>query len=352
MFVLYLLVISASALAYVPSTLYDVEDAENIFEDFINKYNKEYASEQEKQDRFNIFKDNLKRINELRLSEKGKLASFDINHLSDWSEEDFQSILGLRPGPTSVVPERVDMTKAVPESFDWRQQQVFNPAKDQGKCGSCWAFSAIGGVEAAYAIKHKQLVGLSEQQLVDCDGYNAGCHGGFMNVALDYLKEVGGSMLESDYPYKAVEDNCTFDLSKVKVKILGQRAFDLSDTEATKQILVQNGPISIGVGADPNWAHYTGGIFDCPDRSMNHGVVLVGYGTENGVGYWIIRNSWSAKWGEQGYMRIKQSGTSVNSVCSMTRIPGSVEAAHAIKHNYCDDTNNGCFGGYMDKALI
>ncbi|KAI5632393.1 papain family cysteine protease domain-containing protein [Phthorimaea operculella] len=271
---------------------------------------------------------------EVRLLRDGR-----INHLADWTEEELKSTRGLRPGKISVKVEQVNISKALPDSFDWRDKKVLNPVKDQGMCGSCWAFSTIGSVEPAYAIKHKQLISLSEQQLVDCDTTSHGCNGGLMSYALTYLKDCGGSESEADYPYETEQDTCRFAANKVKVKVVGQQAFDLGVTAAAKQALqafdlglttaakqalVSNGPISIAVDAN-NWNFYTGGIFPCtPGKGIDHGVVLVGYGAENGVPYWIVRNSWGAVWGEGGYIRIRMSGTNENSVCTMNAVPGVV----------------------------
>ncbi|KAI5632390.1 papain family cysteine protease domain-containing protein [Phthorimaea operculella] len=252
-------------------TLYDLEDAENIFENFINKYNKVYANEQEKQDRFNIFKERLAIVNKLRLEQPQ--ASFDIQEYADLTKDEFESShLGFLPQPATVEPENVIVRKNLPDSFDWRDHNAVTPVKDQGNCGSCWAFSTTGTIEGAYAIKHKKLLSFSEQQLVACDGSDDRCRGGFIDSALNYLKKVGGIETELDYPYEAVNGTCKFDKSKVSAQITGQKAFNFSSEDATKQALIDNGPLSI----------------------------------EKGTPYWVIKNSWGAGAGENGYWRVKQ----------------------------------------------
>ncbi|KAI5632392.1 papain family cysteine protease domain-containing protein [Phthorimaea operculella] len=323
MLVVYLLLLCAGAMAFVPPTLYDLEAAEDLFEEFINNHNKEYASEQEKQYRFNVFKENLKKINELRLK-KEKATTHGINSLSDWTRQEFQALLGLKPQPTFVETVTINMTIGVPDSLDWRQQNVVTPVKDQKRCNSCWTFSTTGAIEAAYALKHGQLLSFSEQQILDCDPESVGCgSGGFPTKALDYLQSAGGIELESDYPYEIRKDQCRYNPSQVKATVTGQNPIDLSEVDATKQALVNYGPLSIGVDSD-TWQYYTGGLHDCPDtESVNHAVLLIGYGTsEDGRPYWLIKNSWGQRWGEGGYIRIPQTGTNDNHVCAMAASPG------------------------------
>ncbi|KAJ2943500.1 hypothetical protein O0L34_g16607 [Tuta absoluta] len=321
MFVFYLLVVSASALAYVPSTLYDVEDAENIFEDFINKYNKEYASEQEKQDRFNIFKEQLAIINKLRV--KQPQALFDIHEHFDLTRDEFESRYhGYLPELSTIEPEKVIVRKNLPESFDWRENNAVTPIKDQGACGSCWAFSTTGTIEGAYAMKHKQLLSFSAQQLVACDDLDNKCRGGNMINALNYLQGAGGIQSETDYPYEAVNGTCKFDKSKVVAQITGQKAIQFGNDDETKQALIDNGPMSIAIWASSDeFRHYTGGVIKCPSGTyQNHAVLLVGYGKENGTPYWIIKNSWGQSRGDQGYWKVMQG----NNPCGMDDVGGIV----------------------------
>ncbi|KAI5632389.1 papain family cysteine protease domain-containing protein [Phthorimaea operculella] len=274
MLIVYLLLLSFGAMAFVPPTLYDLEDAEDLFEEFINNYNKQYASEQEKQYRFNIFKENLAIVNKLRLEQPQAL--FDIQEHSDLTKDEFQSsYLGFLPKPSTIEAEKVIVKEDLPDNFDWRDHDAVTPVKSQGNCGSCWAFATTGTIEGAYAIKHKKLLSFSEQQLVACDGSDDRCHGGTTESALKYLKKAGGIETESDYPYEAVNGTCKFDKSKVTAQITGQKAFNFSSENATKQALIDNGPLSIGKGGTP---------------------------------YWIIKNSWGARAGEKGYWKVMAGG--------------------------------------------
>jgi cathepsin F len=196
-----------------------------------------------------------------------------------------------------------------PESHDWRQKGVVSKVKDQGMCGSCWAFSAIGNIESRYAIGKNTLMEFSEQQLVDCDigGEDQGCNGGLMDQAFNYLQKVG-VMGEDDYSYKGSDGKCQYDATKVRAKVTGQSAAP-TDEAQIKQLLFENGPYAIAINATP-LQFYFWGIFDpyfdfiCNPQELNHGVLLVGYGVDRGYPYWIVKNSWGTSWGESGYFRI------------------------------------------------
>jgi C1A family cysteine protease len=166
----------------------------------------------------------------------------------------------------------------------------------------------MGNIEALNTMKTKEYVPLSEQQLVDCDTeYDMGCDGGLMEYAFAYLMEKG-CMKEEDYPYVGYDDTCKYDESKVFLKVANWTMLATQDEVEMKEFLYSNGPLAIAINADP-FQYYTGGIIDedewsCDPEGLNHGVVLVGYGSEDGVDYWIIRNSWGDYWGEDGYVRV------------------------------------------------
>jgi C1A family cysteine protease len=199
-------------------------------------------------------------------------------------------------------------TEDLPESLDWRAKGAVAHVKDQGQCGSCWAFSAVANIEGVNAIKTGKMVTLSEQQLVDCDhNGDQGCNGGLMDQAFQYLVNAGGIESDSDYKYTARDGSCKFSKAKVAVKLSGFE--DISQNE--EQIaaaLNAHGPLSIAVNANP-FQFYSGGVLEvdeesCDPQALDHGVTLVGYGSEDGKDYWIIKNSWGAGWGEEGYIRL------------------------------------------------
>ena len=277
------------------------------FQKFLIKYNKKYNTIAEYFLRYNVFKKNLKRFSQNKASYK-----MGINQFTDLTPTEFRKgYLNLDMKLVNKINYKkvsVNSKNDAPESWNWVDEGVFGPVKDQGYCGSCWAFSAMGNIEALNAMKTKEYVALSEQQLVDCDTeYDQGCNGGLMEYAFAYLVEKG-CMTEKDYPYVGYDDTCHYDESKVFLRIDSWLMLDTQDENEIKEFLYTNGPLAIAINADP-FQYYTGGIIDedewsCDPEGLNHGVVLVGYGNESGVDYWIIRNSWGDYWGEDGYVRV------------------------------------------------
>jgi len=196
-----------------------------------------------------------------------------------------------------------------------------------GACGSCWAFSVTGNVEGQHAIKHGELLSLSEQELVDCDSRDAGCNGGLPENAYKTLLELGGLEKESDYGYDGVDEACQYNRSKVAVRVTGGLEISTNETQMA-QWLLQNGPISVGLNANA-MQFYRGGVshpwkFLCDPDGVDHGVLIVGFGEHEyplfhkQMPYWIIKNSWGEQWGEQGYYRLfRGEGTcGINSMTS------------------------------------
>lgn len=205
----------------------------------------------------------------------------------------------LRETPRNEVN---NLPRSNADSLDWRAKGAVNPILDEGSCGSTYAFSAIDSTEAQWFIKTGKLVSLSVQAIVDCSGKygNMGCNGGFMDYCFAYMKD-NGIPIASDYPYKAVTEPCK--QFTPAFKLTGYIDVAKGDTDALKaaaDITV----VSVAVDATRLW-QYQSGIFtgDC-GTSINHAMSVVGYGIENSTPYWILRNQWGTKWGEQGYMRL------------------------------------------------
>jgi cathepsin F len=270
------------------------------------KYNKHYTKLDEYQTRFTIFKSNMAWAEELNQLEQGT-ATYGASPYADLSRDEFRAkYLGLVATPSNDLPVAEDLPlDNVPASVDWRQKGAVTEVKNQQQCGSCWSFSTSGNVEGQWFLAGHELVSLSEQQMVDCDKVDQGCNGGLPSDAYQYLIKAGGSMLEKDYPYTAEDGTCHFDASKVVAKISNWTAVSTDETQIAAYTAA-HGPLSIGINAGP-MQMYTGGISNplfCNPKSLDHGVLIVGYGTESGKDYWIIKNSWGASWGEEGYYRI------------------------------------------------
>lgn len=246
-------------------------------------------------------------------------ATAGVTQFFDITPEEFRrNYLNLKMSTLDRLRARSTTKKMVitkvkgnaPASWDWRDHGAVTPIKNQGMCGSCWAFSAMGNIEGQYQMRTKKTEIFSEQELVDCDTTDSGCNGGLMDNAFEYLENTG-VMRSSDYPYTGQEGNCRFDRSKVVAKVTGYRYASGAqsgevDEEDLKQFIYENGPLAIAVNANPFQSYYSG-IMDpwsCDPSGLNHGVLLVGYGSENGTPYWIIKNSWGSSWGENGFIRI------------------------------------------------
>jgi len=217
---------------------------------------------------------------------------------------------------TSAAQRQAAAAGSLPSSFDWRKLEGCTPIKNQGGCGSCWAFAAMGVVECVYRIHGNEVKDFSEQWLVSCT--EAGdCDGGWYEKALDYLLDTPdacekiGSPLEEDYPYKAKNADCTCPAGP-RFLITDWSAVQ-EDIEAMKEAISTYGPIAVCVCADDLFQCYLGGIFNTPPNgNLNHAVVLVGWDDTQGVnGIWILRNSWGTGWGENGYMRIEYGSNNV-----------------------------------------
>ena len=288
------------------------------FQKFIKKYNKNYESINEYLARFEVFKRNVISA----LSEENLLHKSGVTKFSDLTKQEFAKIyLNLNYDAMATInldPYIINGINEAPTTYDWREYGVVSAIKDQGSCGSCWAFSAIGNLEGLYAIHKNNLRTFSEQMLIDCDTSDSGCNGGLMEYAFEWLKKNGGIMSEADYPYKGYKGTCKSDSSKYEgMKIIGWKKLGDSsstwscvDEDEVKEFLYETGPLAIALNADPLQT-YSSGILDltstrCPSSGINHAVLLVGYGVSNGTNYWIVKNSWGKSWGESGYFRIRR----------------------------------------------
>ena len=197
-----------------------------------------------------------------------------------------------------------------PASLDWRNKSVITPVKNQGTCGSCWSFSATGALESVWAIYSGSLESFSEQQLIDCStsyGNNA-CQGGEMTAAFEYVID-NGICLENDIPYLGKKLNCPEHKCNTIPHFSSCSLLDKGNQQQMMRY-VQFNPLSVGIQADqPLFQFYKSGVITSPDCGTNvdHGVLIVGYGTEDGHDYWLIKNSWGPDWGDKGYVKIGRS---------------------------------------------
>ena len=300
------------------------------FEHYTNEFGKVYKSEQEKIMRELVFKQNLKRIMEINQNSKMTWKA-GVNHLTDRIPSEIDAITGLnrdmsfhtRKFSSFKATTSKDFLQNLPKNVDWREKGVVTPIKNQGRCGSCWAFSSTAVLESHIAIQTGKLLTLSEQQLVDCTpnprkcGGTGGCSGATQELAFDYVQRNGISE-ETEYAYNAKENKCEADNKKKVATIEDFVKLPENDYNALMTALATVGPVAVSVAAE-EWSFYESGIFngDC-GATINHAVTAVGYGTdEEGNDYWLVRNSWGETWGEKGYIKVPREKTAKDVVCAM-----------------------------------
>jgi len=298
---------------------------------FRQRFNKDYSSNEDLESRFEAFRSNMiSIIQHNAVSEQN--FTLGINQFSDLTPEEFKALYinsGFKTQVGSYGCKTYTSTaSSAPASLDWRQKNAVTSVKDQGQCGSCWTFSSTGASEGAWAISTGKLIDLSEQQLVDCAtgaSYGShGCNGGQMEGADKYLIANGQCSLAS-YPYTATDDKC-------KVCTPVARFSSCSDVKPNDQVSLKGavvlGPVSVAIEADTRYFQsYTGGILDASTcgTTLDHGVLITGYGTDNGKKYWTVKNSWSSTWGEQGYVRILRSdSTNDAGICGIAMDPSFI----------------------------
>lgn len=220
-------------------------------------------------------------------------------------------------------PIVINFTDLYQGSVDWGKKHKVSSVKNQGECGGCWAFSSVGAVESAWAIKHNTLYNLSEQELIDCSSENHGCEGGSMDLAFQYIIE-NGLCSNLSYPYIAEDGQCEKDCKSL-VKISNYSDI-IQNNEKMLMRAVQHQPISVAIQANKrSFQMYKSGIYSDPNCGfeLDHGVLLIGYGYDKtyDMEYWIIKNSWSDSWGENGYIRIQRNIDDPRGLCGIAMDP-------------------------------
>ena len=282
----------------------DVSD----FQAWKQKFNIKYESQFEEAYRERVFLENVAKINLHNINEH-RTYSQGINQFTALTDEEFvQTYLGLIvPKEAMEIDSEQDVTV---EDVDWVSQGCVTPVKNQGQCGSCWAFSTTGGLEGLSKQAYGSLQSFSEQQLVDCSGSygNMACNGGLMTSAFKYVRDKG-IVHEDEYPYRAVKQTCKQDSGAFKIS--GYTEITNCNTLASE---IGNRVVSVAVDAT-NWSRYSSGVFNNCSTRLNHGVTLVGVSGGN----WWIKNSWGASWGEKGFIRLSAGNTC--GVCNMASYP-------------------------------
>ena len=292
---------------------------------YVSQYSKRYETVEEfnaRQEQFAETDAHIHRVNE-DPSSTHKAAH---NKFSDWKKEEMDRMLGEKESAESnayCLPPPDSSNLAVPASVNWVEAGMTTPVKDQGHCGSCWTFATTETVESANAIFGSGLVSLAEQQLVSCVTVDDGCNGGMTYDAYTYLLD-HFAYLEADWPYTATDGTCTYKESEASSVSLSTYVCVEPQTPAAMKVAVAQQPVAISIDAGSDVFHnYTGGVLDSTDCgiSTNHAVNIVGYGTDedSGLEYWLVRNSWGAEWGVDGFIKI--AITEGDGICAINHRP-------------------------------
>lgn len=349
------LAIASSTLAAVLEIILDDSELQS---DVLNKewqewkleHGKVYKDVNEENQRKMNFLANRKIIAEhnIAFQEGQETFSMGLNSLSDLSEEEFNFFYatGLDLNASLEINEDSDFfllpaNVEIPSEVDWRKLGAVTPVKNQGwlnakyillvsiqfsipgSCGSCWAFSAVGALEGQAYRQTNQLVSLSEQELIDCSHVNHGCHGGWPYLAFDDIARIGGLDTEAGYPYEGRDHQmCRFKRDKVGATDKGH-VFVRASEEDLKYAVATVGPISVAVSVTSQFQQYRGGVFRSCSLydQVNHAVLVVGYGSENGQDYWLVKNSWGTYWGDQGYIKIARNANNMCHIASYGAYP-------------------------------
>ena len=278
---------------------------------------------EEYQSRFGIWLTNNRLVKEHNAAQVG--FNLEMNHLSHLTPAEYKSLLGLKASMRKNNAKYVKKNAA--DSIDWREKGIVNPVKDQGSCGSCWAFSAIQAQESQWAKTTGTLYVLSESNLVDCVTTCYGCDGGLMTLAYDYVIENqnGQFMKDEDYPYTPSQGTCKFDQKKAVTKIIKYIEIVEGSEEDLADKVSNYGVCSIAIDASHfSFQLYSSGIYNeksCSSTDLDHGVGCVGYGSQDGKNFWIVRNSWGTGWGEKGYIRMIKDKNNQCGEASMACVP-------------------------------
>ena len=321
---------SESSLRGTMTTLLDEHDEWKQFSNFQERFSKKYETLEELENRFQVFRSNLRNIIIHNLDSRQNFT-MGVNQFTDLTPEEFkaQYVSGLQGKvESSGCGSFSSSASGAPSAIDWRNKGAVTSVKDQGQCGSCWTFSATGAIEGAWAISKGQLIDLSEEQLVECAGLkygSMGCNGGQMDGAFKYVIEHGQCALSS-YPYTSgtgQSGSCKTSCSSVA------HLSKCSDVKPNDQISLKGAvaqqPVSIAIEADTKYFQsYSSGILTSTScgTNLDHGVLIVGYGEENGIKYWLVKNSWSTTWGDNGYVKIARSdSTNDPGICGIAMQP-------------------------------
>jgi cathepsin L len=298
---------------------------ERLYVEHLREHGLFYTGD-EFQHRFGIFLEALSHIQGHNSGSHG--FQLGLNQFSTWTWPEYRSILGHIDSEEEAPllrPKVTDVTATAPDTYSWVSLGVVQDVKDQGKCGSCWAFGSIGAQESLWAIHHNTLYSLSEQNLVDCVTTAKGCGGGNAYGAYRYViqKQDGAFNLETAYPYEAKNGICRFDPSGAITKIGFAVNVNKNENDLLSAVW-QYGPVAVAIDANhQSFSKYKTGVYlelNCSSVKLDHEVLLVGWGVDPSP-YWLVKNSWGIKWGEDGFIRMARGKSNNCGIATQATLP-------------------------------
>jgi len=307
-------------------------DLDNEWAEYKSTFAKSYNKAEEVMRR-EIWESHREYIQKHNEAYKMGLTTFYLgpNEYMDMRNEEFVHMMNGYSGRSSsgsnLQFQSTEDVNDLPDTVDWRTKGYVTDVKNQAQCGSCWAFSTTGSLEGQWFKKTNKLVSLSEQNLVDCakkEG-NHGCEGGLMDDAFKYIKDNNGIDTEASYPYTGQDGTCHFKAADVGANLTSFVDVKSKDEDALKQAVATVGPISVAIDANHmTFQLYSGGVYHnwfCSENNLDHGVLAVGYGTDSGKDYWLVKNSWGPTWGLKGYIMMSRNRHNNCGIASQASYP-------------------------------
>ncbi|XP_053331154.1 cathepsin K-like [Spea bombifrons] len=329
MFLFYLLALSVPL---VNARLHQNGTLDFEWEPWKKAHLKQYNSRVDEYYRRQIWERNLKLITAHNQQYELGLHTYELgmNHLGDMTSEEIVKLMtGLkvppRYRPTNGTFDGDEVLDGLPASIDYRKKGYVTPVRNQGSCGSCWAFSSVGALEGQLKKKTGSLVVLSPQNLVDCVQKNDGCGGGYMTNAFEYVKANNGIDSEEAYPYIGTDQECRYDPSGRAATVKNFKVVKEGSEKALMKAVGTVGPISVGIDASlGTFAFYKKGVYydaECDPASIDHAVLVVGYGVQKSLKHWIVKNSWGEEWGNKGYILMARDKGNACGIASLASYP-------------------------------
>jgi cathepsin L len=303
-----------------------------LFEKYQENFNKKYTAD-EVAFRFANFKHHLDAV---RAHNARTDVSFTtaMNHLCDLSRDEYLALvpsLGTPPEPVGEIWTNTDYPKGDGLGdgwdIDWNAAGAVTDIKDQGQCGSCWAFSTTGTMEGRHKITSGELVSLSESELVDCDQTCYGCNGCWPATALNWEVKNGGLCTESSYDYHPVQEGCRKGQCTSKVDCQGPVSVQSGSESALASAVANNGPVSVAIDAGhESFQRYSSGVYyepNCSSTELDHAVLCCGYGTQDGTPAWLVKNSWGVSWGQKGWIWMSKDKDNNCGIATTAMYPSS-----------------------------